>query len=73
MRTHGRRTRRDRSRSCFLNAPSDYREGRRRTGRRRLELVPGPAAKTIGIEVWELLFFGGALADAAFHAATICQ
>jgi hypothetical protein len=38
-----------------------------------VELVGGPATNTIGIEVRDLLFFGGNLADAAFHAATICQ
>jgi hypothetical protein len=37
-----------------------------------VELVAGPAANTIGIEVRDLLFFGGARANAAFHAATVC-
>jgi hypothetical protein len=37
-----------------------------------IELLGGPATNTIGIEIRELLFFGGGLTDAAFHAATIC-
>ena len=37
-----------------------------------IEIVPGPAANTIGIEVRDLLFFGGARNNAAFHAATVC-
>jgi hypothetical protein len=37
-----------------------------------VEIVQGPAANTIGIEVRSLLFFGGTLANEAFHAATVC-
>jgi hypothetical protein len=35
-----------------------------------VELIPGPAANTAGIQVTFLL--GGALADVAFHAAIVC-
>ena len=38
-----------------------------------VELVPGPAANTIGVEVRHLLFFGGDLLDEAFHAAVVCR
>jgi hypothetical protein len=38
-----------------------------------LEIVPGPAPNTVGFEVRNLLFFGGAPLDEAFHAATICS
>jgi hypothetical protein len=37
-----------------------------------VEIVAGPAPNTIGIEVRDLLFFGGARNNAAFHAATVC-
>jgi hypothetical protein len=37
-----------------------------------VEITPGPAANTSGIQVRQLLFFGGALANQAFHAAGIC-
>jgi len=37
-----------------------------------VEIVPGPAPNTVGFEVRNLLFFGGAPLDEAFHAATIC-
>jgi hypothetical protein len=37
-----------------------------------VEIVPGPNTSTIGVQVRELLFFGGALANQAFHAAVIC-
>jgi sarcosine oxidase gamma subunit len=37
-----------------------------------VETVPGPAANTTGIQVRNLLFFGGAVNNAAFHAATVC-
>jgi hypothetical protein len=37
-----------------------------------LEIVAGPAANTVGIEIRDLLFFGGAVNNAAFHAATVC-
>jgi hypothetical protein len=38
-----------------------------------VEIVPGPAPNTIGVQVRDLLFFGGNLANAAFHAATVCR
>jgi hypothetical protein len=38
-----------------------------------VEIVPGPAANTVGIEVRNLLFFGGGVLDEAFHAATVCK
>ena len=38
-----------------------------------VELVAGPAPNTIGIELRELLAFGGNLFNEAFHAATFCQ
>jgi len=37
-----------------------------------VEIVQGPAANTIGIEVRSLLAFGGTLINEAFHAATVC-
>jgi hypothetical protein len=37
-----------------------------------VELTPGPAANTAGIQVRGLLFFGGNLVDEAFHSATVC-
>ena len=37
-----------------------------------VEIIPGATTKSIGVQVRELLFFGGALADQAFHAAVIC-
>ena len=37
-----------------------------------LEIIGGPAANTMGIEVRDLLFFGGKLNNAAFHTATVC-
>jgi hypothetical protein len=37
-----------------------------------VEIVPGPNTRTIGVQVRQLLFFGGALANQAFHAAVIC-
>ncbi len=37
-----------------------------------VEITPGPASNTSGIQVRSLLFFGGALANEAFHAAAIC-
>jgi hypothetical protein len=37
-----------------------------------VEIIAGPAANTTGIEVRDLLFFGGARNNAAFHAATVC-
>ena len=38
-----------------------------------VELAPGPAANTIGIDVRGLLFFGGMLTNESFHAATVCR
>jgi len=37
-----------------------------------VEITPGPAPNTTGIQVRQLLFFGGNLAAESFHAATIC-
>jgi hypothetical protein len=37
-----------------------------------IEITPGPAPNTSGIQVRQLLFFGGALTNQAFHAAGIC-
>lgn len=37
-----------------------------------VEIVPGPAPNTVGIQVRQLLFFGGNLASESFHAALIC-
>jgi len=37
-----------------------------------VEITPGPAANTSGIQVRQLLFFGGGLINQAFHAAGIC-
>jgi hypothetical protein len=37
-----------------------------------VEITPGPAANTTGVQVRTLLFFGGNLAAESFHAATIC-
>jgi hypothetical protein len=37
-----------------------------------VEISPGPAANTTGIQVRTLLFFGGNLASESFHAAMIC-
>jgi hypothetical protein len=37
-----------------------------------VEIVPGPAINTIGIQVRNLLFFGGALTDQSFHIAAVC-
>ena len=37
-----------------------------------VEITPGPAPNTSGIQVRQLLFFGGALTNQAFHAAGIC-
>jgi hypothetical protein len=37
-----------------------------------VELVAGPAGNTRGIQVRDLLFFGGGLTNQAFHAAVIC-
>ena len=37
-----------------------------------VEITPGLAPNTRGIQVRQLLFFGGALTDLAFHAGSIC-
>jgi len=37
-----------------------------------VEITPGPAFNTAGIQVRGLLFFGGNLANEAFHAAIVC-
>jgi len=37
-----------------------------------VEITPGPASNTNGIQVRQLLFFGGGLIDQSFHAAGIC-
>lgn len=37
-----------------------------------IEITPGPAPNTRGIQVRQLLFFGGGLTDENFHAAGIC-
>jgi hypothetical protein len=37
-----------------------------------VELVPGPGLNTVGIQVRELLFFGGNPFNEAFHSATVC-
>jgi hypothetical protein len=37
-----------------------------------VEITPGPAANTKGIQIRNLLFFGGGLFNQSFHAAGIC-
>lgn len=37
-----------------------------------VEIIPGATAKSFGVQVRELLFFGGAPANQAFHAAVVC-
>ncbi len=37
-----------------------------------VEIVPGPASNTIGIQVRDLLYFGGTLDNQSFHAAAVC-
>jgi hypothetical protein len=37
-----------------------------------IEIAPGPAENTTGIQVRSLLFFGGDLIDESFHAAAVC-
>jgi hypothetical protein len=37
-----------------------------------VEIFAGPAINTIGIEMRQLLFFGGAVFSDAFHAAVVC-
>ena len=38
-----------------------------------VEIIPRASTNAAGIEVRNLLFFGGALLDEAFHSATICS
>jgi hypothetical protein len=38
-----------------------------------VEIVSGPATNTVGIQVRNLLFFGGAFINQAFHTATVCR
>jgi hypothetical protein len=38
-----------------------------------IEIVPGPAPNTVGLDVRNLLFFGDTPLDEAFHAATVCR
>ncbi len=38
-----------------------------------VEIISGPVASTIGIEVRALLFFGGARFNEEFHVASICK
>ena len=37
-----------------------------------VEILPGQSSGTYGVQVRQLLFFGGALANQAFHSAAIC-
>jgi hypothetical protein len=37
-----------------------------------VEIAPGPAPNTVGIQTRELLGFGGALINEAFHSALVC-
>jgi len=37
-----------------------------------VEVVPGPASNTVGIQVRDLLAFGGNLNSQSFHAAAVC-
>ncbi|HEV2377444.1 MAG TPA: hypothetical protein VGS19_35425 [Streptosporangiaceae bacterium] len=37
-----------------------------------VEITPGPATNTVGIQVRQLLFFGGNLTDQSFHTAIVC-
>ena len=37
-----------------------------------VEIVPGPTNHSIDVQVRQLLFFGGALKNLAFHAASVC-
>jgi hypothetical protein len=38
-----------------------------------VEIVPGPAPNTVGLDVRNLLFFGDTPLDEAFHAAIVCK
>lgn len=37
-----------------------------------VEIVPGPAGNTAGVQVRDLLYFGGNLDSQSFHAAAVC-
>jgi len=37
-----------------------------------VEIVPGSSANTIGIQVRDLLYFGGNLDSQSFHVAAVC-
>ena len=37
-----------------------------------VEITPGPAANTVGVQTRSLLFFGGSLINEAFHSALVC-
>jgi hypothetical protein len=37
-----------------------------------VEIRWGPAANTVGVQVRDLLFFGGDLINQEFHAAIVC-
>jgi hypothetical protein len=37
-----------------------------------VEIVPGPAPNTVGIQVRQLLYFGGSPASESFHSALVC-
>ena len=37
-----------------------------------VELTPGGGSNAIGVQIRQLLFFGGAMSNQAFHAAVIC-
>ncbi len=37
-----------------------------------VEIIPGAAPDTVGIQVRQLLFFGGNPASESFHAALVC-
>ena len=37
-----------------------------------VEITPGPARNTVGIQVRQLLFFGGGLLNQSFHTAMVC-
>jgi hypothetical protein len=37
-----------------------------------VEITPGPATNTTGVQVRQLLFFGGNLQDESFHSAIVC-
>lgn len=38
-----------------------------------VEVIPGPTNNTRGLQVRELLFFGGGLSNQEFHAAAVCR